>query len=133
MKTCNLQFRWNFQLLTRCSAFRNLPCSTTNLLMVDTGRNSVALNTSGVTRTVALDILNVFLQDGAHCRSSWRNYVYSKIFFAMSHFLVVEDHEFSQSTSHLLSVSLTLKYVRILILIRLFFFLHHSSPWWSSM
>ena len=49
------------QLLTRYSLFRNLPCYTTNLLTVEADRISVALNTSIVIRTIALDIVNVFL------------------------------------------------------------------------
>ena len=36
--------------------------------------------------------------------------------FLLSHFLVVEDYELSQSTSHLLSVPLSLECVRILSL-----------------
>ena len=37
-----------------------------------------------------------------------------RFFFLLNNFLLVEDHEFSQSTSHLLSVLLTLEDVRIL-------------------
>ena len=37
-----------------------------------------------------------------------------KFFFLLSNFLVVEDYELYKSTSHLLSVQLTLEYVRIL-------------------
>ena len=58
-KTCNLQFRWNLQLLTRYSLFRNLPCFVTTLLTVESDRISVALNIFGVSWTIALDILNV--------------------------------------------------------------------------
>ena len=36
------------------------------------------------------------------------------VFTVRCHFLVVEDYAFSQNTSHLRSVSLTLEYVRIL-------------------
>ena len=54
-KLCNLQFRTN-QLVT---LFRNLPCSTTNLLTVVTERISVALNTSGVTCAIPADVSNV--------------------------------------------------------------------------
>ena len=35
-------------------------------------------------------------------------------FFLLSHFLAVADYELSKSTSHLLSVALTLECVRIL-------------------
>ena len=55
-KLCNLQFRTN-QLVT---LFRNLPCSTTNLLTVVTERISVALNTSGVTCAIPADDSNVY-------------------------------------------------------------------------
>ena len=48
------------QLLTHYSLFRNLPCSTTNILTVNTDSIFVALNIFGVSRTIALDILNVF-------------------------------------------------------------------------
>ena len=37
-----------------------------------------------------------------------------KCFFLLSHFLVLEHCELSKSTSHLLSVPLTLEYIRIL-------------------
>ena len=40
--------------------------------------------------------------------------VYGNFFFLLSHFLVVEDYELSKSTSHVLSVPLTLECVRIL-------------------
>ena len=43
----------------------NLRCSNTNLLKVEADRISVALNTFGVSGTIALDILNVFRQDRA--------------------------------------------------------------------
>ena len=36
-------------------------------------------------------------------------------FFLLSHFLVLKDYELFQNTSHLLSVPLVLKYVRILV------------------
>ena len=61
------------QLLKRVILLRNLPCSTSSLLTVETDRIYVALNTSGVTRTIALDILNVFRQDRAYCWSSSQN------------------------------------------------------------
>ena len=48
--------------------------------------------------------------------------VYNKFFFLLSHFLVVKDYELYQSTSDLLSVSLTLEYVRILSWSISFFF-----------
>ena len=40
--------------------FRNLPCSNTNFSTVETDRISVAINTSGVSWAIALDILNGF-------------------------------------------------------------------------
>ena len=40
--------------------------------------------------------------------------VYGKIFFSLSHFLLVEDYDLSKSTSHLLTVPLTLECVGIL-------------------
>ena len=42
------------------SLYRNLPCSTANLLTVEADRISVALNISGVSQTIVLDILNNF-------------------------------------------------------------------------
>ena len=48
------------QLLTRYSHFRILPCSADNSLVAKVDRFSVALNTCGVSRTIAIDMLNVF-------------------------------------------------------------------------
>ena len=59
--TCNInikQFRWNVQMLPLCCLFRNLPCSTSNLLAINADRISVTLNIFGVSQTIALDILN---------------------------------------------------------------------------
>ena len=52
--------------LTRYSFFRNLSCSPANLLMVEADNISMVLNISGVTRTIAFDILIVFSQDTAY-------------------------------------------------------------------
>ena len=60
IKICNFKFREKLQLLTRYTFFRNLHCSSTNLLTVEADRISVMLKTSGVTRTIALNISNVF-------------------------------------------------------------------------
>ena len=77
----------------------------------------MVLDTSGVTLTRTLDILNIFWKNREYYLSlhTIKFYcVYSKIFFFLSHFLVVEDYDLSQSSSHLLlSVPLTLEYVRI--------------------
>ena len=43
-------------------------------------------------------------------------YVYGKMLLLLSHFLVEEDYELYQSTSHCLSVPLPLEYVRIITL-----------------
>ena len=48
------------QLLTHYFRFKNLPCSTTNILTVNTDSIFVALNIFSVSRTIALDILSVF-------------------------------------------------------------------------
>ena len=67
-KLITLQFHWNLQLLTLYSLFRILPCSTSSLLAVATDRIFVALNVFGVSRTIALGILNVFVRDrGYYC------------------------------------------------------------------
>ena len=58
IKTCNLQFCWNLQLLTCYSFFRYLICSTANILPVEAGRISEVLNTSGVTRNITLDTMS---------------------------------------------------------------------------
>ena len=80
-----MQFRWNLQLLTRYSRFRNLPCFTNNLLMVEVDRFSVALKISAV----------LLYKIKFYC-------VYGKMFFL------------SKSTSHLLSVPITLECVDVL-------------------
>ena len=49
-----MQFRWNLQLLIRYSLFRSLPGSAASLLTFEAV--SLALDTPGVTRTIALDI-----------------------------------------------------------------------------
>ena len=100
-----MQFPWNLQLLTRHCLFRNLPCPTTDLSTVEADRISEMLNTSSVTRTKVLDILNAFWQDNTCYWSSSQNFVVFMVryFFLLNHFLVVEDYEL-----------LTLEYVRIL-------------------
>ena len=55
-----MPFHWNLQLLTRYTLLRNLPCSTTNNLRVETVRTYVALNTSGVTWTIVREISKSF-------------------------------------------------------------------------
>ena len=117
-----MQFHWKLQLPTLYSLFRNLPCSTSNFLAVDADRIFVVLNIFGVSRTVALDILNVFCWDRA---CYWLLVFFEKLsfmlfkvrcffFFILIHFLVVEDYELPKSTSHTLSVPLNLECVRIL-------------------
>ena len=69
-----MHFRWNLQLVTRYSLYRNLLCSTTNLLIFEAIRIYVALNTSGVTWTVALDILKVFWKERAYHWPSSQNF-----------------------------------------------------------
>ena len=114
-----MQFRWNLQPLTLYSLFRDLTCSTPNLLLVDSDTIFVALNIFGVSRATAIDILNVFWRDRAYY---WVGF-FKKLsfilfmirhFFLLIQFLVVEDYELSKSTSHILSVPLNLEYVRIL-------------------
>ena len=94
------------QLLTRYSIFRNVPCSTTNILTVEADRTSVALNIPGVSRTIDLDILNAF-------KLSFILFMV-RCFFLLIHFLVVEEYELSRSARHILSVALTLECVRVL-------------------
>ena len=122
-----MQFPWNLQLLTRHCLFRNLPCPTTDLSTVEADRISEMLNTSSVTRTKVLDILNAFWQDNTCYWSSSQNFVVFMVryFFLLNHFLVVEDYELSQSSSHPLNVLLTLEYV---ILIHLFSFYINCVP-----
>ena len=47
------------KLATTDSLFRNLPCSTSNLLMVEADRISMASSIFGISRAKALDILSV--------------------------------------------------------------------------
>ena len=113
-----MQFRWNLQLLTCYSLFRNWLCFTDNLLTFELDRISVTLNTSGVTWTIALDILSFFGQVRTCCWSSLQNKVFIvfmvRWFFLLRHFLVVEDYELSQRKRYVRSVTLTLEYVRTL-------------------
>ena len=114
-----MQFRWNLQLLTLYSLFRDLTCSTPNLLLVDSDTIFVALNIFGVSRATAIDILNVFWRDRAYYWVGFFNklsFILFMIrhFFLLIQFLVVEDYELPKSTSHILSVPLNLEYVRIL-------------------
>ena len=53
-----MKFRWNLQLLTRYARFKNLPWSTIDLWTTEDDTISVALNISGFTRTIVLDVLN---------------------------------------------------------------------------
>ena len=100
-----MQFYWNLQLLTHYSLFRNLPCSTNNVLMVEVDRISVVLTVFDVAPTIALDILNVF----------WHFILFIvRCFFLLITFLVVENYELPKGTSHVLSVPLTLECVIIL-------------------
>ena len=105
------------QLLTCYFHFKNLPCSTNNLLTVKAGRISVALNISGISRAIALDILNVFFLT----KLSF-TLVMVRSFFLLIHFLVVEDYELCKITSYILSVPLTLECVKILSSSISFFF-----------
>ena len=113
-----MQFRWNLQLLILYSVFINLTCSTSNLLAVDADRIFVALNIFGVSRTIALDILNVFWRDRAYYCSFFTKLRFIlfmvRCFFLLIHFLAVEDYELPKSTSHILIVPLNLDYANIL-------------------
>ena len=110
-----MQFRWNLQLLTLYSLFRNLPCSTSNLLVVDADRTFVALNIFCVSLTIALYILNVFWQDRVYYWSFSKIILFIvRCFFLLIHFSVVEDYELPKSTSHIPSVPLNLECSRIL-------------------
>ena len=106
-------FGWNVQLLTRYSFFRNLPCSTTNHLRVNADRIFVELNNSDVTRAIVVDIFHLLWQDRVYDFFTKLSFIVFLVgcFFLMSHFLVAEDYELSKSTSHLLGLPLTLKYV----------------------
>ena len=105
---------WNLQLLTLYCLFRNLRCSTSDFSAVDADRIFVALNIFRVSRTIILDVLNVFWRDRAYYRSFSKNKVLFMVrcFFLLIHFL--EDHELPESTSHILSVPLNLECARIL-------------------
>ena len=91
-------------------------------MAVDTDRIFVALNIFGVSRTIPLDILNVFWQDRAYCWSSSTDLykklkfyiVYGKMFFLIDSFLVAEDYDLPKSSNHILSAPLYLECVRIL-------------------
>ena len=105
------------QLLTCYFHFKNLPCSTNNLLTVKADRISVALNISGISRAIALDILNVLFLT----KLSF-TLVMVRSFFLLIHFLVVEDYELCKITSYILSVPLTLECIKILSSSISFFF-----------
>ena len=106
------------QLLTHYSLFTNLSCSPTNILMFESYRISLALKILSVSRTIALDILNVFWQYKAYYRPSSGNQslycLWWDVFLLLIHFLIVEEFELPKNTSHVLSVPLTLECVRIL-------------------
>ena len=115
IKACNLQFCWNLQLLTLYSIFRNLPFSTTNLLTVEADRVYVKFNSSGVSLTIALEILLVFWQDSILLVLFTKQKFY--IILVRSCFLLVnflEDYELPKSTHHILSVPLILECVKTL-------------------
>ena len=81
IKTCSFQSRYSF--------LKILPCYTTNLLTDETDKISVALNTSGATRAIALDILNVFdkIEHSIGLPQKIRFYcVYCKMFFHIESF-----------------------------------------------
>ena len=109
------------QLLTCYFHFKNLPCSTNNLLTVKADRISVALNISGISRAIALDILNVFFLT----KLSF-TLVMVRSFFLLIHFLVVEDYELCKITSYILSVPLTLECIKILSSSISFFFFYFN-------
>ena len=79
-------------------------CSTVNLLTVDADMISVALNTSSVTQAIDLELILAL--------KFYR--IYGKMCFLIESFLRSKDYELPKSTSHLLSVPLSLEYVRIL-------------------
>ena len=81
-----MQFRWNLQLLIRYCIFRNLPCSTTNLLTVKADRVSVAPNTSGVTWTIALCFDRIEYTTSPHHKIKFY-FVYGKLFLLIESFL----------------------------------------------
>ena len=73
----------------------------------------MAFNNYDVTQNVALDIIEIFL-------TGWSIVFFTKLrfivfmarwFFLLSHFLVGGDHKLSKSTSHFLSMPITLEYV----------------------
>ena len=105
------------QLLTCYFHFKNLPCSTNNLLTVKADRISVALNISSIPRRIALDILNVFFITKLSFTM-----VMVRSFFLLIHFLVVEDYELCKITSCFFSVQLTLECIKILSWYISFFF-----------
>ena len=82
-------------------------------MTVEANRISVALSYSGVIRTIALDILNIFWQKNtllvAFTKSSFIVFMI-RYFFSLVYFLVVEDYELFKSTSHLLRVPVSLEH-----------------------
>ena len=86
--------------------------------MIEADRISVTLNTTGVTQTIALDILNAFgrieLTTGLLHKTKFYC-VYGKIIFLINYLLVEEDYELSKSTSHVPSVPLTLECIKVLL------------------
>ena len=81
---------------------------------------------SGVTRTIAPDILNIFWQDRV-CYWSYCKFICGMMFFLLRHFLVVEDYKFSKRRSYLLSLSLTLECLGVLSW-SIFFFYFSCLP-----
>ena len=117
----------NLQLLTCYSLFRNLPCSTTDLLTIEADKISVTLEIAGVSRTI---ILNVFwqIEHNTGLLHKIKLYiVYGKIFFLINSFLSSASTSTSASTTHILSVALTLECVRILFW-SIFFFYFNCLP-----
>ena len=77
----------------------------------------MALNIFGISRTIILDILNVFDRPEHATGFLYKikfDIVYDKIFFLTDLSLSSTNYEFPKSTRHALSVSLNLECARIL-------------------
>ena len=126
-----MQFCWSLQLLTRTLC---LEICFSLLLIIWRLKLIGFYGTQifGVSRTIALNILHVFWQNRVYCCSFFTKSSFIlftvRLFFLLVYFLVLEDYEAPKSTSHILSVPVTLEYVRVLSRSISFFFLFNFLP-----
>ena len=129
-------------LLTHYTYFINLSCSITNFLTVEGDRIYMTLIGFiryhiyifffGVSRAIVLDILKCLSTSLSILLVFFTKLSFIlftvRFFFLLIHFLEVEDYELPKSTSHVLSVLLSLEYVRILFWSICFFFYFNCLP-----